>query len=96
MATPVRDVLHSDTDNLSDLVGLFVSIKNKYGLVPFDIAAESYPIPNALTARYLVDSITITKITNFILDTPRLRSVSLSPRGLVKSGQFELSLTLGG
>lgn len=85
-----------ESDNLADLISLLVGIKNKYGLVPFDLAAENYPIPNALTARYLVDSITLAKITNFVLDTPRLHHLTLSPRGLIKSGQFELALTLGG
>ena len=64
MATPVRQYSNSidhqmlenlkysgiAPENLADLVGLFVSIKNKYGLVPFAIAAESNPIPNAVTA----------------------------------------------
>jgi hypothetical protein len=110
MATPVREYSPSlehqmleylkysgiDTDNLADLISLFVSLKNKYGLVPFAMAAESHPIPNAVTARYTVDSITLNKVASVILDTPRLNRVTISPRGIPKSAQFELAVTLGG
>ena len=85
-----------DPENLADLVGLFVGLKNKYGLVPFAIAAESNPIPNAVTARYIVDSITINKIANVLLETPRLHRVTISPHGITKSAQYELDVTLGG
>jgi len=108
MATPVREfsldhqILDHlkycgiDRDNLADLVSLFVSLKNKYGLVPFAMAAESNPIPNALTARYLLDSITINKVTNVLLDTPRLNRVTITPRGIPKGTQYEIAVTLGG
>jgi len=85
-----------DPENLADLVGLFVGLKNKYGLVPFAITAESNPIPNAVTARYIVDSITINKIANVLLETPRLHRVTISPHGISKSSQYELDVTLGG
>jgi hypothetical protein len=85
-----------DPENLADLVGLFVGLKNKYGLVPFAMAAESNPIPNAVTARYLVDSITINKIANVLLETLRLHRVTICPHGVVKSAHYELSVTLGG
>jgi hypothetical protein len=110
MATPVRQYSNSidhqmlehlkysgiAAENLADLVGLFVNIKNKYGLVPFAIAAESNPIPNAVTARYIVDSITLNKIANVLLETPRLHRVTISPHGIAKSTEYELAVTLGG
>jgi hypothetical protein len=108
MATPVREFsLDSqylehlkycgiEPQNLSDLVGLFVSLKNKYGLVPFALAAEGNPIPNALTARYVIDSITLNKINSVLLDTPRLHRVTIVPRGIPKVTQFEIAVTLGG
>lgn len=85
-----------EAENLSDLVGLFVSLKTKYGIVPFAMAAESNPVPNAVTARYLVDSLTLSKIANFLFETSRLRRVTISPHGLAKTGQYELAVTLGG
>jgi hypothetical protein len=110
MATPVREYSPSldkqmldhlkysgiDPENLADLVDLFMSLKNKYGLVPFAMAAESHPVPNAVTANYIVDSITLNKMTNVVLDTPRLSRVTISPRGIPKSAQYELAVTLGG
>ena len=33
---------------------------------------------------------------NFLLDTPRLQSVAILPRGISKADQFEVHLTLGG
>lgn len=110
MATPVRECIYSvdqqmmeqlkysgiDHENLSDLVALFVSLKNKYGLIPFAMAAESLPVPNAVTARYIVDSLTLNKVTNALFDTPRLNRVAIYPRGIIKSGQYELTVTLGG
>lgn len=110
MATPVREYVCSldqqmlehlkysgiDRENLTDLISLFVSLKNKYGLVPFAMNAESLPIPNAVTARYTVDSLTLNKMASFLLDIPRLHHFCISPRGIVKSGQYELAVTLGG
>lgn len=60
------------------------------------MAAESLPVPNAVTARYLVDSATLNKIVNVLLDTPRLNRVIIYPRGILKAGQWEIVLTLGG
>jgi enoyl reductase-like protein len=110
MATPVREYLPSidqqmldhlrysgiERENLTDLVGIFVSLKNKYGLLPLAMDAESHPVPNAVTARYLVDSLTLNKIAHVLWDTPRLNRVVIQPRGIVKSGQFEIAVTLGG
>jgi hypothetical protein len=108
--TPVRDYSYSldtqlmdhlkysgiESHNLSDLVNLFVSLKNKYGLVPFSLSAESNPIPNAVTARYIVDSLTLNKVNHVLLDTPRLNRVTIAPRGLPKTTHYELTVTLGG
>jgi len=110
MATPAREYSYSvehqmlehlkysgiDPGNLADLVGLFVSLKNKYGLVPFAMVAESHPVPNAVTARYIVDSISLNKVANALLDTPRLNRVTIYPRGIAKSAQHEIAVTLGG
>jgi hypothetical protein len=109
MASPIRGIQSVDQqmlehlkysgiaqENLVDLVGLFVSLKNKYGLIPFAMTAESNPIPNGVTAKYTVDSITLNKLTNILLDTPRLKQVTISPRGIPKSGQYEVAVTLGG
>jgi hypothetical protein len=85
-----------ERDNLADLVGLFASLKNKYGLVPFAMTAEGSPVPNALTARFIVDLITLNKVTNVLLDTPRLNRVTIVPRGIPKTTQYEVAVTLGG
>ena len=53
-------------------------------------------VPNAVTARYIVDSLTLNKIANVLFETPRLHRVTISPHGLSKSAQFELAVTLGG
>ncbi|HXX16326.1 MAG TPA: hypothetical protein VEJ47_15605 [Candidatus Eremiobacteraceae bacterium] len=109
MATPVREYVSLDQqmmehlrysgierENLADLVGLLVSLKNKYGLVPFTLVAESLPVPNAVTARYIVDSLTLNKLANVLWDTPRLNRVTISPRGIMKAAQYEIAITLGG
>lgn len=110
MATPVREYIPSldqqmlerlkysgiDKDNLSDLVGLFVSLKNKYGLMPISMVAESHPVPNAVTARYIVDFVSLSKLMGILVDTPRLNCVIIHPRGVIKAAQYELAITLGG
>jgi hypothetical protein len=85
-----------DRDNLADLVGIVVSLKNKYGIVPFAAAAEGHPLPNALAIRYVMESITLTKIMNVLLDIPRLGAVTILPRGIPRSAQFEVRIILGG
>jgi len=110
MATSVRECIPSvdqqmlehlkysgiDQENLSDLVGPFISLMKKYGLMPFAMAVESHPVPNAVTARYIVDSLTLNKLPTILLDTPRLDHVTIYPRGIIKSGQYEVAVTLGG
>jgi hypothetical protein len=104
MASPVRDIQFVDQqmlerlkyrgiapENLADLVGPFVSLKNKYGLIPYAMAAESNPVPNAETASYTVDAIALNKLTNVLLDTPRLKRVTISPRRILNSKQHEVA-----
>ncbi|HKW57216.1 MAG TPA: hypothetical protein VJN42_07635 [Candidatus Acidoferrum sp.] len=83
-------------ENLNDLVSIVSSLKNKYGLLPFAASAEGQPTPNAITTFYVVDSLMLNKVTSVLLDTPRLHSVTILPRGIPKSGQYELQVTLGG
>ncbi len=85
-----------EKENLEDLVGILASLKNKYGIAPFAAVAEGQPVANGITARYLVESITLNKVMNVLLDTPRLQKVSVLPRGIPKSSQFEVQVTLGG
>jgi hypothetical protein len=85
-----------DKDNLEDLVSIVTSLKNKYGLAPYAVAAQGQPVPNSLAASYLIDSITLNKVMNVLMDTPRLQMVGILPRGIPKSNQFELEITLGG
>ena len=85
-----------EQENLNDLVSIISSLKNKYGLVPFAAAAEGQPTRNALTAFYVIDSLMLNKVNNVLLDTPRLHSMTIVPRGIPKSGQYELQVTLGG
>ena len=82
--------------NLEDLVTIIVSLKNKYGIVPHAAAAHGYPIPNALTVSYVLASLTLNKIINIVLDIPRLHSLSIVPRGIPKTAQFDVDITLGG
>jgi len=110
MAAPAREYVYSvdqhmmehlkysgvERENLTDIIGLFVSLKNKYGLMPFDMAAEGLPVPNAVTARYVVDSLTLKKVTVVLFDTPRLNRVTIHPRGIIRTGEYELAITLGG
>lgn len=85
-----------EQENLNDLVSIISSLKNKYGLAPFAAAAEGQPSPNAVKTFYLIDSLMLNKVTSVLLDTPRLQSVTIIPRGIPKSGQYELHVTLGG
>jgi hypothetical protein len=49
-----------------------------------------------VTAHYIVDSLTLNKVANVLLDTPRLNRVTVYPRGIAKSAQYEIAVTLGG
>ena len=85
-----------DPQNLADLVAIAVSLKNKYGVVPFAATAQGQPIPNALTVSYLMEGITVNKVVGVVLDIPRLSAMKIMPRGIPKSAQFEVQITLGG
>ena len=85
-----------DPQNLADLVAIAVSLKNKYGVVPFAATAQGQPIPNALTVSYLMEGITVNKVVSVVLDIPRLSAMKIMPRGIPKSAQFEVQITLGG
>jgi hypothetical protein len=82
-------------ENLTDLVSIVASLKNKYSIVPFAVVARGEPVPNTLTARYLMDALLMNKLMNLLLDTPRLASVLVVPHGFPKATQFELSVTIG-
>jgi len=84
-----------ERENLEDLVSIVTSLKNKYGIVPFAVGPQGHPVPNSLTARYVVESIALNKIINVLLDTPRLQQVCLLPRGIPRSNQFEPHVTIG-
>ena len=81
-------------ENLTDLVNIVASLKNKYSIVPFAVTVQGEPVPNALTARYLMDTLLLNKLMNLLLDTPRLASVMVVPHGFPKATQFELNVTL--
>src|SRR5882762_5467987 len=67
-----------DRENLSDLVSIVASLKNKYGITPFAALPHGSPIPVGLTLRYQVEATTLTKLINIIHDTPRLKPEWLS------------------
>jgi hypothetical protein len=85
-----------DPRNLEDLIGIVVSLKNKYGITPFEAVALGHPVPNALTVSYGMDSITINKIASVVLDIPRLTALTIMPRGIPRYAQFAVDITLGG
>ena len=81
--------------NLTDLVSIVTSLRNKHGIVPFAVAVQGEPVPSALAARYLMDTLLLNKLMNLLLDTPRLASVLVVPHGFRKPRIFELNVTLG-
>src|ERR1700751_3504483 len=83
-------------ENLADLVSILVSLKDKYGITPFGAVAVGQPVPKGVTAHYLMDSITLRKMINVLVDTFRIKRITLLPRGIPKSAQFEVKVTLGG
>jgi hypothetical protein len=50
----------------------------------------------ALTVSYLMEGITVNKVVSVVLDIPRLSALKIMPRGIPKSAQFEVQITLGG
>lgn len=85
-----------DKENLNDLVSILTSIKNKYGIFPFAVRSHGDPIPDAILVSYLVDTSAMNKLFQALLDTPRLTSATVIPRGIPPSPQFEIQITLGG
>lgn len=85
-----------ERENLEDLVSIVTSLKNKYGIVPFAVAPLGHPVANSMTAGYVVETTTLNKIMNILLDTPRLQQMCILPRGIPRSNQFEVNVTLGG
>ncbi len=84
-----------DRENLSDLVSIIASLKNKYGIQPFTVSAAGTLHPTALVARYTLQATMLNKLMNLLLDTPRLLELSARPYGYPRASQFELQLTLG-
>jgi hypothetical protein len=85
-----------DQENLADLVSIVVSLRNKYGISPFAAVPYGQPVREGLTVRYIIESITLTKLLNILHDTPRLNKVLVLPRGIPSAAQFEVNITLGG
>jgi hypothetical protein len=85
-----------DPANLADLVAIAVSLKNKYGIMPFAASAQGSPVPNALTVRYIMEGITVNQIVSIVLEIPRLSALTIMPRGVPRAAQFEVVVTLGG
>ena len=84
-----------ERENLSDLVNIIASLKNKYGIQPFSVIAIGVPTPIALVARYNLQATMLNKLMNLLLDTPRLVDLTVRPYGYPRATQFELQLTLG-
>jgi hypothetical protein len=84
-----------DKENLNDLISIVVSLKNKYGIAPFAAGPKGYPIPDGLTARYILEGSTLNKLMNILLDTPRLNMITVLPRGIPNTTQFEVNISLG-
>jgi hypothetical protein len=53
-------------ENLADLVDIAASLKNKNSIVPFTVAVQGEPVPNAPTARYLMDTMLLNKLMNLL------------------------------
>jgi hypothetical protein len=85
-----------DRDNLADLVTIAVGLRNKYGFSPVGVTAVGTPVPDRIVIRYLIEGIIVSKLSNILLDTPRLATVNIRPHGLPLVSKFEVSITLGG
>jgi hypothetical protein len=85
-----------EKENLNDLVSIIISLKNKYGFVPFAVVSNGQPVPSGVVASYLIESTMMNKLLNVLLDTPRLSSVTAVPRGIPRSPHYEIKIALGG
>jgi hypothetical protein len=77
------------------LIGIVVSLKNKYGIVPFAATPKGHPVPDGLTARYILEGTALNKPMNICLDTPRLNMITVLPRGIPSTTQFEVNISRG-
>ena len=84
-----------DRENLSDIISIIASLKNKYGITPLTVTTTNSVVPTALAARYMLQSTMLNKLMNLLLDTPRLVELAVRPYGYPRPTQFELILTLG-
>ena len=84
-----------DRENLSDLISILASLKNKYGIQPLNVAAAGVPVNTQLVARYMLQSTMLNKLMNLLLDTPRLVELGVRPCGYPRPTQFELTITIG-
>lgn len=85
-----------EKSNLEDIVSILASLKNKYGITPYAVLPYGDPIPNCLSSRYLIETVTLSKMINVLLDTPRLQALTILPRGIPRTNQFELKIAVGG
>jgi len=85
-----------DRENLSDLINIAVSLRNKYGISPVGAVAQGAPVPDRIVVRYVIEGATLNKLANILLDTPRLSCFAAVPHGMPHPGKFEISITLGG
>jgi hypothetical protein len=85
----------SDKDNPNDLIRMVISLRNKYGIVPFAATPKGHPVPDGSTARYLLEGTTLNKLMNILLDTPRLNMLTVLPRGIPYTTQYEVNISLG-
>jgi len=84
-----------ERENLSDLVGFTASLKNRYGIPPFPVAASGSSVPTALVARCALEAAMLNRLMNLLLDTPRLAELAVRPYGYPRATHFEWVLTLG-
>src|SRR5215471_9205364 len=84
-----------ERENLSDLISIIASSKNKYGIQPFTVSASGSQVPTAVIARYTLQSTMLNKLMNLLLDTPRLAEIAVRPYGYPRPTHFELILNLG-
>jgi len=84
-----------DRENLSDLISILASLKNKYGIQPLTVTTTGTPVTTQLVARYMLQSMMLNKLMNLLLDTPRLVELSVRPCGYPRPTQFELTIAIG-
>jgi hypothetical protein len=84
-----------EKENLADLVSIVVSLRNKYGITPVAISPRGMPVPDSVVVRYLIEPLTLNKLANILLDTPRLGGLTVLPHGLPQPTKFEVNITIG-